>query len=145
MISLPNNLPLVRFSDGQVIQFERGWLAGTLARAAERAGYKKWWLAPHVTESVTSYLEQDFPESIVAIGRLDVNPGWVTRVQMRTSPVTFALVLLRRGSHWSTLRGPPAAATNSPSLIFFVRVFAKLSRPRSSAWKFVLPIPELNS
>ena len=60
MISLPNNLPLVRFSDGQVIPFERGWLAGTLARAAERAGYKKWWLAPHVTESVTSYLEQDF-------------------------------------------------------------------------------------
>ena len=71
MISLPNNLPLVRFSDGQVIQFERGWLAGTLARAAERAGYKKWWLAPHVTESVTNYLEQDFPESIVAIGRLE--------------------------------------------------------------------------
>jgi hypothetical protein len=54
MISLPNNLPLVRFGDGQVIQFERGWLAGTLARAAERAGYKKWWLAPHVTESVTN-------------------------------------------------------------------------------------------
>ena len=71
MISLPNNLPLVRFSDGQVIQFERGWLAGTLTRAAERAGYKKWWLAPHVTESVANYLEQDFSESIVAIGRLE--------------------------------------------------------------------------
>ena len=36
------------------------------ARAAERAGYKKWWLAPHVTESVTNYLEQDFDESVVA-------------------------------------------------------------------------------
>jgi hypothetical protein len=71
MISLPSNLPLVRFSDGQVIQFERGWLAGTLARAAERAGYKKWWLAPHVSESVSNYLEQDFAESVVAIGRLE--------------------------------------------------------------------------
>jgi hypothetical protein len=71
MISLPNNLPLVRFSDGQIIPFERCWLAGTLARAAERAGYKKWWLAPHVTESVTNYLEQDFSESIVAISRLE--------------------------------------------------------------------------
>jgi hypothetical protein len=71
MISLPNNLPLVRFSDGQVIPFERNWLAGTLARAAERAGYKKWWLAPHVTESVTNYLEQDFEENVVAISRLE--------------------------------------------------------------------------
>ncbi|HEY5743273.1 MAG TPA: hypothetical protein VIS99_12090, partial [Terrimicrobiaceae bacterium] len=71
MISLPNKLPLVRFSDGQVIPFERGWLAGTLARAAERAGYKKWWLAPHVTESVTNYLEQDFEENVVAITRLE--------------------------------------------------------------------------
>ena len=51
--------------------FERGWLAGTLARAAERAGYKKWWLAPHVTESVTNYLEQDFEESVVTVNRLE--------------------------------------------------------------------------
>jgi hypothetical protein len=71
VISLPNNLPLVRFSDGQIIPFERGWLAGTLARAAERAGYKKWWLTPHVTESVSNYLEQDFDESVVTINRLE--------------------------------------------------------------------------
>ena len=71
MISLPSNLPLVRFSDGQIVPFERGWLAGTLARAAERAGYKKWWLAPHVTESVTNYLEQDFEENIVTVNRLE--------------------------------------------------------------------------
>jgi hypothetical protein len=71
VISLPDNLPLVRFSDGQIIPFERGWLAGTLARAAERAGYKKWWLAPHVTESVTNYLEQDFEESVVTVNRLE--------------------------------------------------------------------------
>ena len=61
----------MRFSDGQIIPFERGWLAGTLARAAERAGYKKWWLAPHVTESVSNYLEQDFDESVVTINRLE--------------------------------------------------------------------------
>jgi hypothetical protein len=71
VICLRSNLPLVRFSDGQIIPFERGWLAGTLARAAERAGYKKWWLAPHVTESVTSYLEQDFEENVVTVNRLE--------------------------------------------------------------------------
>jgi hypothetical protein len=70
MISLPNNMPLVRFDDGQVIPFERVWLAGTLIRAAERAGYKKWWLASHVTESVSNYLEQDLEDNVVSINRL---------------------------------------------------------------------------
>ncbi len=51
--------------------FERNWLAGSLAKAAEHAGYKKWWLAPHVTESVTNYLEKDFDESVVTINRLE--------------------------------------------------------------------------
>lgn len=71
MIALRDNLPLVRFPDGQVIPFERPWLAASLARAAEQAGYKKWWLAPHVTESVTNYLEQDFDENVVSTSRLE--------------------------------------------------------------------------
>lgn len=71
MISLRDNLPLVRFPDGQVLPFERLWLAATLTRAAERAGYRKWWLAPHVTESVTNYLQRDFDENIVTVSRLE--------------------------------------------------------------------------
>jgi len=71
VIGFHNNLPLVRFGDGQIMPFERSWLAGSLAKAAEHAGYKKWWLAPHVTESVTSYLEKDFGESVVTINRLE--------------------------------------------------------------------------
>lgn len=51
--------------------FERTWLVVSLAKAAESAGYKKWWLAPHVTESVTNYLEKDFGESVVTINRLE--------------------------------------------------------------------------
>lgn len=71
MIGFHDNLPLVRFGDGQIMPFERKWLAGSLAKAAESAGYKKWWLAPHVTESVTNYLEKDFEESVVTINRLE--------------------------------------------------------------------------
>lgn len=71
MIALRDDLPLVRFPDGRVMNFERGWLSGALVRAAESAGYKKWWLADHVTESVTSYLQQDFDENIVTICRLE--------------------------------------------------------------------------
>lgn len=71
MIALRDNLPLVRFSDGRVMNFERGWLSTALVRAAETAGYKKWWLADHVTESVTSFLQQDFDEHVVTICRLE--------------------------------------------------------------------------
>ena len=71
MISLRDSLPLVRFNDGRIMDFERGWLSTALLRAAQTAGYKKWWLADHVTESVTSYLQQDFDENVVTICRLE--------------------------------------------------------------------------
>jgi len=71
VISFQSNLPLVRFHDGQIMPFERNWLVGSLAKAASDAGYKKWWLAAHVTESVTNYFEKDFDETIVTIPRLE--------------------------------------------------------------------------
>lgn len=71
MIAFRNFLPQVRFPDGQIVPFERPWLQDSLCRAAENAGYKKWWLVPHVTESVTNYLEQDFDENVVTTSRLE--------------------------------------------------------------------------
>ncbi len=71
MIALRDNFPLVRFDDGSVMNYDRAWLASSVARAAESAGYKKWWLANHVTESVSSFLQQDFDENVVTIGRLE--------------------------------------------------------------------------
>jgi hypothetical protein len=71
MIGFRDQLPLIRFGDGQIMPFERTWLVSSLAKAASDAGYKKWWLAPHVTESVTNYLERDFDETIVTIPRLE--------------------------------------------------------------------------
>ena len=70
MIALRDNLPLVQFDDGQILAFERNWLCRSLAVAANRAGYKKWWLAPHVTESVTGYLQQEFNENVIPVCRL---------------------------------------------------------------------------
>ncbi len=70
MIALKDNLPLVRFDDGRVMNFEHAWLSRGLARAADRAGYEKWWLAEHVTESVASFLRHDFDGSVVGIARL---------------------------------------------------------------------------
>jgi hypothetical protein len=71
MIALRDNLPVVQFSDGSILAFDRLWLIASLGVAADRAGYKKWWLAPHVTESVTNFLEQDFSENTITIARLE--------------------------------------------------------------------------
>lgn len=71
MIALRDNYPLVRFQDGSVMNYDRAWLASAVVRAAEVAGYKKWWLTTHVTESISSYLQQEFEENIVTISRLE--------------------------------------------------------------------------
>ena len=71
MIALSNNLPVVRFEDGEIIEFDRHWLCGLLGTAATRAGYQKWWLAPHVTLSVANYLEQDFNRPTIGISELE--------------------------------------------------------------------------
>ncbi|MDD5200804.1 MAG: hypothetical protein PHC88_13485 [Terrimicrobiaceae bacterium] len=70
MIAFKNNIPLVRFDDGSIMDFESRWLSEGLARAASRAGYQKWWLAEHVTETVVTYLRNDFDGSVVALPQL---------------------------------------------------------------------------
>jgi len=52
MIAFRDNLPLIILANGQSICFDRDWLARALNLAAVRCGYTKWWLAPHVAESV---------------------------------------------------------------------------------------------
>ena len=70
MIAFADNLPLVRLSDKRAIRYERVWLERAVTEAAESAGYNRWWLAPHVAESVTAYLELEFEENIIGSQRL---------------------------------------------------------------------------
>lgn len=67
MIGLPDQIPLIRYADGDLASFEKPWLIQSLCRAAQRAGYDKWWLADHVARSVESYLRDDFQGSVVPI------------------------------------------------------------------------------
>lgn len=66
MIAFADNLPLVRLPDSRAVRFERAWMERAVCEAAETAGYNRWWLAPHVAESVTNYLEHEFKENIIA-------------------------------------------------------------------------------
>lgn len=71
MIALPNDLPLIRLEDGEAVPFEPEWLTCSLARAARRAGLVQWWLAPHVTASVTEYLRADHNAPVIDATRLE--------------------------------------------------------------------------
>jgi len=66
VIALADNLPLVRLPDSRAVRFEREWIERAVAEAAEGAGYSRWWLAPHVAESVTNYLECEYEENVIA-------------------------------------------------------------------------------
>jgi hypothetical protein len=70
VIAFHDNLPVIEWHDGQAVAFERDWLVRSLAQAARRAGYAKWWLAEHVAESVTSYLREQQELNVMPIGRL---------------------------------------------------------------------------
>ncbi len=70
MIALKNGLPVIQMPNGRAVAFERDWLVRSLATAAERAGYGKWWLAEHVAESVTSYLRDQSEATVLPVEQL---------------------------------------------------------------------------
>ncbi len=70
MICLKDNLPVIQLASGQAIAFERDWLVRSLAQAAARAGYEKWWLAAHVAESVTEFLRDQTELNVLPVERL---------------------------------------------------------------------------
>lgn len=71
MIAFPNDLPLVRLSDGDCLAFERTWLVRSLVAAARKAGYPQWWLSEHVAQSVTEYLRSEQECPVVAATHLE--------------------------------------------------------------------------
>lgn len=71
MIAFPNDFPLIRLSDGTAITFEPDWLASSLVDAANKAGMPKWWLASHVTASVTEYLRAEADAPVIEAERLE--------------------------------------------------------------------------
>ena len=71
MIALPNDLPLIRLLDGEAIPFQPEWLTHALSSAARKSGLRQWWLAPHVTASVTEYLRADHDAPVIEVARLE--------------------------------------------------------------------------
>lgn len=70
MIAFRDDLPLIQLADGAAVSFDREWLAGSLVRAAGKAGYAQWWLAEHVAESVTHYLRTQQEVTVLPVESL---------------------------------------------------------------------------
>jgi hypothetical protein len=63
-------MPFLRQSGSKHCRIRQEWLCFCLRRAAERAGYKRWWLAEQVAACVMSYLSRTYEGNVVTIKQL---------------------------------------------------------------------------
>jgi hypothetical protein len=65
VIALRDSLPLLRQSENEHCSIRKDWICFCLYRAAEKAGYRRWWLAEHVTASVLCHLSKTYGNNVV--------------------------------------------------------------------------------
>jgi hypothetical protein len=70
VIALRDSLPLLRHSENEHCAIRQEWLCFCLYRAAEKAGYSRWWLAEHVAASVLCYLSETYESNVVTSKQL---------------------------------------------------------------------------
>jgi hypothetical protein len=70
VIALRDSLPLLRQNENEDSQIRHDWLCFCLCRAAEKAGYSRWWLAEHVAASVMCYLSTTYEKNVISLKQL---------------------------------------------------------------------------
>lgn len=80
MVAFKEEFPYLRTDSGQLFEFNRDWLQAAITQAAKNAGYPRWWLTEHVTESITFYLRLRTNESVVAFSQLNQTVRYVLKV-----------------------------------------------------------------
>lgn len=80
MVAFKEEFPYLKAESGQLFQFDQRWLRDAIRRAAQEAGYPKWWLTDHVTESIAFYLRLRNDESFVAFSQLSQTVRYVLKV-----------------------------------------------------------------
>jgi hypothetical protein len=70
VIALRDSLPLLRQSANEHRAIRADWLRFCLLRAAEKAGYHRWWLAEHVAASVLCYLARTNQNNVITSRQL---------------------------------------------------------------------------
>ena len=80
MVAFKEEFPYLKSESGQLFEFSQPWLRDAIKRAAQKAGYPKWWLTDHVTESIAFYLRLRNDESFVAFSQLSQTVRYVLKV-----------------------------------------------------------------
>jgi hypothetical protein len=80
MVAFKEEFPYLRTDSGQLFEFNRDWLHAAITRAADDAGYPRWWLTDHVTESIAFYLHLRNDENVVAFSQLSQTVRYVLKV-----------------------------------------------------------------
>src|SRR5437879_12871132 len=70
MVAFKEEFPYLRGDSGQLFEFDQAWLHAAITRAADKAGYPRWWLTDHVTESIAFYLRLRNDEAVVPFDQL---------------------------------------------------------------------------
>jgi hypothetical protein len=70
VIAFRDCLPLLCQTGDEHSAIRRDWLCFCLRRAAEKSGYRSWWLAEHVAASVICYLSTTYQENVITTKRL---------------------------------------------------------------------------
>ncbi len=70
MITLHEQLPLLRNQRGEVLRYEESWLLDLIRDAAERTGMDDTWFAEHIAEGIAIYLKESFPGTSIDIDEL---------------------------------------------------------------------------
>ena len=80
MVAFKEEFPYLRYKTGQLFEFNQAWLHEAIKRAADQAGYPRWWLTDHVTESIAFYLRLRTDESVVPFDQLSQTVHYVLKV-----------------------------------------------------------------
>ncbi len=80
MVAFKEEFPYLRSDSGQLFEFNQHWLHAAITRAADQAGYPRWWLTDHVTESIAFYLRLRNDESVVPFSQLSQTVRYVLKV-----------------------------------------------------------------
>src|SRR5205814_5158405 len=79
MVAFKEEFPYLRTNSGQLFEFNRDWLHAAITRAADEAGYHRWWLTDHVTESIAFYLHLRNDENVIEFSQLSQTVRYVLK------------------------------------------------------------------
>src|SRR6266516_3466106 len=107
MVAFKEEFPYLRTDSGQLFEFNRDWLHAAITRAADEAGYPRWWLTDHVTESIAFYLHLRNDENVVAFSQLSQTVRYVLKAigykeivpHLAPSPPPISISLLDIAHH----------------------------------------------